>query len=85
MEDRMDRTEIEARVKKAVARALKRQEEDISSDANFVFDLGADSMESLQLVAALDEEFDIEMAEDDALNVQTVSEAVDFIKKMLDE
>lgn len=81
----MDRTEIEARVKKAVARALKRQEEDISSDANFVFDLGADSMESLQLVAALDEEFDIEMAEDDALNVQTVSEAVDFIKKMLDE
>ena len=81
----MDRTEIEARVKKAVARALKRQEEDISSDANFVFDLGADSMESLQLVAALDEEFDIEMAEDDALNVQTVSEAVDFIKKMLNE
>lgn len=81
----MDRAEIEARVKKAVARALKRQEEDISSDANFVFDLGADSMESLQLVAALDEEFDIEMAEDDALNVQTVSDAVDFIKKMLDE
>lgn len=81
----MDRAEIEARVKKAVARALKRQEEDISTDANFVFDLGADSMESLQLVAALDEEFDIEMAEDDALNVQTVSEAVDFIKKMLDE
>jgi acyl carrier protein len=81
----MDRAEIEARVKKAVARALKRQEEDISTDANFVFDLGADSMESLQLVAALDEEFDIEMAEDDALNVQTVSEAVDFIKKMLNE
>ena len=81
----MDRAEIEARVKQAVARALKRQEEDISSDANFVFDLGADSMESLQLVAALDEEFDIEMAEDDALNVQTVSDAVDFIKKMLDE
>ena len=81
----MDKAEIEARVKKAVARALKRQEEDISSDANFVFDLGADSMESLQLVAALDEEFDIEMAEDDALNVQTVSDAVDFIKKMLDE
>ena len=81
----MDRAEIEARVKKAAARALKRQEEAISSDANFVFDLGADSMESLQLVAALDEEFDIEMAEDDALNVQTVSDAVDFIKKMLDE
>ncbi len=81
----MDKAEIETRVKKAVARALKRQEEDISSDANFVFDLGADSMESLQLVAALDEEFDIEMAEDDALNVQTVSDAVDFIKKMLDE
>ena len=80
----MDRAEIEARVKQAVARALKRQEEDISSDANFVFDLGADSMESLQLVAALDEEFDIEMAEDDALNVQTVSDAVNFIKKMLD-
>ena len=49
----------------------------------FVFDLGADSMQSVMLVAAFEEEFDIEMEQDKALGVQSVDGAVDFIAKLL--
>ena len=48
-------------------------------DANFIFDLGADSMQSVQLVAGFEEEFDIEMDEDKALDVQNIADAVAFI------
>jgi acyl carrier protein len=75
----MDRSEIESRVKKVIARVLKLPEDGISSDANFIFDLGADSMQSLLLVAGFEEEFEIEMPEDQALAVQTISGAVEFI------
>ncbi len=75
----MERNEIEARVKKVIARVLNTDEGDITPDANFIFDLGADSSQSLQLVAGFEEEFDIEMEEDKALAVQSVSAAVDFI------
>ena len=71
--------EVTSRVKKVVSSVLKMQESEITNDANFIFDLGADSMQSLQLVAAFEEEFDIEMDEDKALNVQTISDAVIFI------
>jgi len=79
METAMERNEIEARVKKVIARVLNTDEGDITPDANFIFDLGADSSQSLQLVAGFEEEFDIEMEEDKALVVQSVSAAVDFI------
>jgi len=75
----MERSEVESRVNKVVAKVLKIEESDISKDANFIFDLGADSMQSMELVAGFEEEFNIEMDEDKALNVQTVSDAVDFI------
>ena len=75
--------DIEARVKKVIAKVLKADEDAISSDSNFIFDLGADSMQSVQLVAAFEEEFDIEMEEDKALAVQTVSDAVKFISSYL--
>jgi len=74
----MQRQEIIERVKKVVARVLKIDGE-ISDGANFIFDLGADSAQSVMLVAAFEEEFDIEMEEDKALQVQTVKDAVDFI------
>jgi acyl carrier protein len=74
----MERQEIINRVKKVVAQVLKTTTE-ISDDANFIFDLGADSMQSVMLVAAFEEEFGIEMEEDKALQIQTVSDAADFI------
>ncbi len=79
----MDKNEINQRVKNVIARILETDETAIDDDANFIFDLGADSMQSIQLVAAFEEEFDIEMEEDQALEVQTVSGAVDFIAEQL--
>ena len=67
-----------SRVKNVVSRVLKIDGE-IADDANLIFDLGADSMQSVMLVAAFEEEFGIEMPEDKALQVQTVAAAVDFI------
>ena len=75
----MDNQQIQAGVKKVIAGVLKIDAAGISDDANFIFDLGADSKQSMELVAAFEEEFDIEMDEDKALEVQTVSDAVTFI------
>ncbi len=79
----MDRTEIQQRVKKVIAKILKIKEAEIPDGGNFIFDLGADSLQSIELVAAFEEEFNIEMDEDKALEVQTVSDAVDFISVYL--
>ena len=75
----MDQTQIQERVKNVIAHVLKTDAAAITDNANFIFDLGADSMQSMELVAAFEEEFDIEMDEDKALEVQTVSDAVTFI------
>jgi acyl carrier protein len=75
----MERQEIALRVKQVIGRVLKVDPAAIGDDDNFVFDLGADSMQSVQLVASFESEFNIEMEEQEALQVQTVSGAVDFI------
>jgi acyl carrier protein len=75
----MDREEIKNRVKRVIAKVLEIDESEISDNANFSFDLGASSMQSVLMVAAFEEEFSIEMDEEKSLEVQTVSEAVDFI------
>ena len=75
----MDKTEIKARVEKVTASVLKIDPKEITPTANFAFDLGADSMQSVELIAAFEEEFDIEMDESKAREVQTVTDAVDFI------
>lgn len=79
----MSTNEVQSRVKKVIGKVLKINAADIADDANFIFDLGADSMQSMELVAAFEEEFNIEMDEDKALNVQTVSAAADFIAAYL--
>lgn len=70
---------MQNRVRNVVARVLKVDESQVAEEANFIFDLGADSMQSLELVAAFEEEFGIEMDQDKALDVQSVGDAVDFI------
>lgn len=74
----MEKSEIAERVTK-VTKGILKVDGDIPENANFLFDLGADSLQSIQLVAGLEEEFGIEMDEDGALKVQTVSDAVEFI------
>ena len=75
----MDKNEILTRVKGVVSTVLKTETSEITDESNFVFDLGADSMQSIELVAGFEEEFDIEMDEDRALEVQSIDDAVNFI------
>ena len=74
---------VEQRVKNVVAQQLKVDLADIKDDSDFVKDLGAYSMASIELVAAFEAEFDIEMDEDAALSIKTVGKAVEFIRNML--
>jgi acyl carrier protein len=79
----MDKNEIMQRVKQVVSKVLDLEISEITDGANFVFDLGADSMQSIELVAGFEEEFDIEMDQDKALEIQTIEDAVDFIAQYL--
>ncbi|MCK5032988.1 MAG: acyl carrier protein [Calditrichia bacterium] len=75
--------EIQTKVKQVISNVLKISADELSNDANFIFDLGADSMQSLELVAAFEEEFDIEMDQEKALEIQSVADAVVFIENCL--
>ncbi|MDG1203280.1 MAG: acyl carrier protein [SAR86 cluster bacterium] len=70
---------IEERVKKIVSDQLGKDVEEILSDSSFVDDLGADSLDTVELVMALEEEFDLEIADEDAEKISTVNEAVSYI------
>jgi len=76
-------SDVEKRIKEVTARTLKVDVGRIDSSARFVEDLGAESIQSVELVAAFEEEFDIEMDEEEALEVKTVGKAVEFIEKAL--
>ena len=79
----MDRNEIQDRVIKVVCEVLNIEPDMVEPESNFVFDLGAESTQSVQLVAAFEEEFNIEMDNEAALGVQTISAAVKFIEQCM--
>lgn len=81
----MDITEVEQKVKEITAKVLKKDPAQITSEKRFTEDLGADSLKSLELVAAFDEEFGIEMDEDEAMGVRNVGDAVKFIEKYVNK
>jgi acyl carrier protein len=70
---------VEERVKAVTARVLKLDPDEIKPEHSFTVDLGAESVQSVELVAMFEEEFGIEMDEDAALSVETVGKAVEFI------
>lgn len=72
---------IEDRVKKIVIEQLGVKEDEVKNDASFVDDLGADSLDTVELVMALEEAFDIEITDEQAEKITTIQEAVDFIKE----
>ncbi|MDH5562748.1 MAG: acyl carrier protein [Nitrospirota bacterium] len=72
---------VEERVKKIIAEQLGVEEDDVVPEAKFVEDLGADSLDTVELVMALEEEFEIEIPDEDAEKIQTVAAAIDFIKE----
>ena len=75
--------EIYERIVKVISEVLGIDKEKIKPESRFVEDLGAESVQSLELVAAFENEFDIEMEEEAALEVKTVGKAVEFIKQYL--
>ena len=74
---------VENKVKKIIAEKLGVEIEKVVPEASFIDDLGADSLQSVELVASFEEEFQIEMEEDKALEIQTVADAVKFISQYL--
>ena len=72
---------IAERVKQIVAEQLGVDEEQVTSEASFMEDLGADSLDTVELVMALEEEFDIEISDEHAEKIQTVQDAVDYISE----
>ncbi len=77
----MEKSEVQDRVVKVVCQVLNVGAEMVELESHFVFDLGAESTQSVELVAAFEGEFEIEMDDEAALEVQTVGNAVDFIAK----
>ena len=70
---------IEERVKKIVVDQLGVSEDQVTSAASFVDDLGADSLDTVELVMALEEEFETEIPDEDAEKITTVQQAIDFV------
>jgi acyl carrier protein len=70
---------IEQRVKKIVAEQLGVNEADIKTESSFVDDLGADSLDTVELVMALEEEFECEIPDEDAEKITTVQQAIDYV------
>ena len=71
------------KLQKIISEVLNVDEEEIAMDTTFVDDLGADSLDIFQIIMGLEEEFDIEIANEEAENIVTVADAVEQIKKAL--
>jgi acyl carrier protein len=74
---------VEERVKKIVAEQLGAKEEEVTNSASFVDDLGADSLDTVELVMALEEEFETEIPDEEAEKITTVQLAIDYINNHL--
>lgn len=77
-----DVANIEETVKRFVVEKLDRAPEEVTVDAKFIDDLGADSLDQTELMMALEEEFNIDI-DDDATQIETVGDAIEYIKKKL--
>ena len=72
--------DVEARVKEIIVEQLGVDASEVNTQASFVNDLGADSLDTVELVMALEEEFDIEIPDEEAEKIQSVGQAIDYIK-----
>ncbi len=70
---------VEERVRQIIVEQLGVKEDELSIDSSFVDDLGADSLDTVELVMALEEEFGCEIADEDAEKITTVKEAVEYL------
>ena len=72
--------DLEQKVKKIIAEQLGKNEADIKNEASFIEDLGADSLDTVELVIALEEAFKVQIPDEQQENLRTVQQAIDFIK-----
>ena len=72
--------DVKSKIKKIVADHLGIEEEKVTEEASFIDDLGADSLDTVELVMAFEEEFEIEIPDDAAEKIQTIKDAIDFIE-----
>jgi acyl carrier protein len=73
------------RIKKIICEQLDVAEEDVVPNASFVDDLGADSLDQVELIMAMEEEFNVSITDEDAEKIVTVQNAIDYVKKALGE
>jgi acyl carrier protein len=76
-------SDIEKRVRKIVSEQLGTDDDKIKNESSFIDDLGADSLDTVELVMALEEEFDTEIPDEEAEKITTVQQAIDYINKNL--
>jgi acyl carrier protein len=74
---------VEDRVRKIVVEQLGVQEDEVTPESSFVDDLGADSLDTVELVMALEEEFETEIPDEDAEKITTVKQAIDYVNEHL--
>ena len=74
---------IDERVKSVTVKQLGVKEEDVKNDSKFIDDLGADSLDTVELVMGLEEEFDTEIPDEEAEKITTVQQAIDYVNKNL--
>ena len=74
--------EAEAKVKEIIVSQLGVEADKVVPSATFIDDLGADSLDTVELIMAIEEEFDCEIPEEDAANISTVQEVIDFVAKL---
>ncbi len=79
-----DNTGILAKVKEMVASHLGKSEDEITPDSSFIEDLGADSLDLVELIMSMEDEFELEISDEDAENIITVQDAVNFIQKSIE-
>lgn len=72
---------IEEKIRKIICEQLDVAEKDVVPEASFVDDLGADSLDQVELIMAMEEEFDVSIPDEDAEKIGTVQDALDYIKK----
>jgi acyl carrier protein len=77
--------DIAEKIRKIISEQLNVSEEDVVSGASFVDDLGADSLDQVELIMAMEEEFDLSISDEDAEKIATVQNAIDFVKKVSGE
>ena len=76
-------SDIEEKIRNIICEQLDVAEEDVIPTASFVDDLGADSLDQVELIMAMEEEFDVSIPDEDAENIATVKDAVEYIEKAM--